>query len=78
MSRHTGLYLAKQLFIILTLLYAVNFVCNEYLAWNAYMDCQNKCHTLGLEKGRIQNTTFSEDVTLCRCLADTDYYVVLN
>ena len=78
MSRRTGLYLLKQICIITMMLYAVNFVCNEYLEWNDYMDCQSKCHTLGLEKGRIQNTTFSEDVTLCRCLADSDYYVVLN
>ncbi|KPM84551.1 hypothetical protein CWB79_08125 [Pseudoalteromonas sp. S1649] len=78
MSRANSLYLVKQLLIILTLLYTINFICNEYLAWNSFIDCQNKCQTLGLNKGKIQKTVFSDDVTLCRCLDDSAYYVVLD
>ncbi|MCF2899131.1 hypothetical protein L1267_01750 [Pseudoalteromonas sp. OFAV1] len=78
MSKHISLYLAKQCFIIITLLYSINFVCNEYVAWTAFIDCQSKCETLGIEKGQIQETTFKDDVILCRCLAENDYYVVLN
>jgi len=77
LKSHT-LYWLKQIFILLTFFFAINFVCNEYIRWNAFVDCQNKCQLLGIEKGRIQKTQYDDDVTLCRCLANSDYYVVLN